>query len=325
MALLDNLGNVIMTTTTSGGGFYLFSNLPAGTYGLSFTLPAGYLWTMMNAGGNGFDTIDSDVNVGSGATAPLVLAAGETNLNVDAGLLEAPRLVASKSSVPGGGVVVRVDERITYTIWVTNVASTVALLVPVTDSIPAGTIYVAGSAVPPVDSGPNPLAWTLASMAPGVPFSVSFTVIVTEAPPGGSIRNVAFAGNNPVTETNEIIHVFAPTAIQLVSLSATRGLGADGESMVTVNWAVASESDTLGYRILRALTRDRDTASLVTDGVIAASGTGGSYAWVDAAAPAGSAFYWIQEVGLDGNMANEYGPVVAPPAGLPRAYLPVVQ
>ena len=280
----------------------------------------------MYAVGNTADTIDSDANVVTGATNPFALAMGEVNLSVDAGLLAVPRLVASKSSVPNTGATVRVDDLITYTVWFTNVSQTVAFHVPVTDTAPDGTVYIDGSAVPPVVSGPSPLTWDFAEVLPGVPYSVSFTVIVTGVPELGTIVNVAFVGNNPVTETNEIVHIFVPTAIQLVSLNATRGMDLDGYPIVTVAWVVANESSTLGYRVLRSETPDQAGASVVTNGLIAARGEGGPYAWVDPAATADRTYYyWLEEIGIDGSITASFGPVAALSERPFRLYLPTLR
>lgn len=316
-----------MTTTTAGGGVYVFTNLPPGTYVVSFTLPSGYLWTLMDALGNGFDTLDSDASLTTGATDPITLAMGEVIQDVDAGLLAVPNLVASKSSAPNTGAAVRVNDLITYTVWFTNLATTIAHHVPVTDHAPNGTVYVLDSAAPPVVGGQSPLTWDFAEVHPGVPYSVSFTVVVTAVPDLGAIVNVAFVGNSPVTETNEVVHVFFPTAIQLLSLAANRGMDIDGYPIVTVAWVVANESNTLGYRVLRSGAADRSTASVVSDGVIAAYGDGGTYAWVDSAALANQAYYyWIQEIGLDGSTVTDYGPVMAPSAYRAyRAYLPLIR
>ena len=326
VALLNANGVVVATTTTSNGGFYTFTNLLPGTYVVSFTLPSGYWFTTMDAMTNTLEALDSDANPVSGATNPFVLAAGEINPNIDAGLLAAPLLAASKSSVPALGTTVHVGDSITYTVWFTNLATTIAFHVPVTDSAPDGTAYIPNSAVPPVVSGPSPLVWDIAAVMPGVPYSVSFSVIVTGVPALGTIVNVAFVGDNPVTETNEIVHVFAPTAVQLVSLRASRGMDLDGNPIVSIAWAVASESDTLGYRVLRSETADRSSASLVTTGLIAALGDGGTYAWIDTSAlTSRTYFYWVEVVDLDGNAVNDFGPAVAPPEQQYRAYLPVIR
>ena len=71
------------------------------------------------------------------------------------------------------------------------------------------------------------------------------------------------------------------------------------------------------------MTAERATATLATAGVIAATGagTGASYEWVDAAAPSGTAFYWLEEIETSGAL-TEYGPATV--GGVFRGYLPVV-
>jgi uncharacterized repeat protein (TIGR01451 family) len=241
---------------------------------------------------------------------------------------EVPYVVASKSSLPALGAIVRAGDRITYTIWVTAASSVPLLNVPISDSIPSGTSYVTGSASPALVSGPDPLVWVLPIIQPGVPYSVSFVVtVLRNANEAGSIMNVAYVGNNPVTPTNEIVHFFAPTAIQLTSFAAVRGIAAGGGPIVTVRWTVAGEANTLGYRVFRSETNDRGAAALVTGGVIAATGTGGSYAWVDAAAATDrNYYYWLQEIELDGATITEHGPSVAPAetTWTSRSFLPFV-
>ncbi|NLQ21229.1 hypothetical protein HG244_10910, partial [Streptococcus pneumoniae] len=53
-------------------------------YTVGFTEKAGYDFTTANVGN---DATDSDANVATGRTAPIVLAVGEANLTVDAGLV----------------------------------------------------------------------------------------------------------------------------------------------------------------------------------------------------------------------------------------------
>ncbi|MDX1998742.1 MAG: IPTL-CTERM sorting domain-containing protein [Thermoanaerobaculia bacterium] len=68
-------------------GYYLFEDLiPGVAYFVQFLLPPSASgFTTQNAGGN--DAVDSDANPGNGVTQLAVLAAGETNLTVDAGLV----------------------------------------------------------------------------------------------------------------------------------------------------------------------------------------------------------------------------------------------
>ncbi len=319
VTLLNGSGAVLQSTTTDPNGLYALTNLGPGTYVLSFTLPPGYLFTTQNAFGNTQDGNDSDVDPATGATAPFALGMGEVAGSIDGGALAEPKLAASKRAVPGDSAVVRAGDRITYTIWVTNLAQTAALLVPITDSIPGGTSFVEASAVPALASGPDPLVWSIPALQPNAAYSVTFSVAVGSGGAQTSISNTATVGNMPVTQTNEVVHVFAPTAIQLLSLTAARAGGS-----VRVAWAVADEVDTLGYRVLRGASAERGGAQMVSGGLIAASGTGGSYAWVDAAAPSGAAFYWVEEVEVDGQTVTDYGPVRAPAVLTRQVYLPTL-
>jgi hypothetical protein len=70
------------TTTTDNTGAYLFSNLPAGTYSVSFATPTNYQPATSNAPGAD-DALDSDpVN---GVVSGITLTPGQNNLTVDAG------------------------------------------------------------------------------------------------------------------------------------------------------------------------------------------------------------------------------------------------
>ncbi len=86
-------GSVLATTTTDATGKYLFSNLTPGDYHIDVvesTLPAGFVFTLANQGGN--DALDSDVR--ATAAQPLnwgvmdntTLAPGENDLSWDAGV-----------------------------------------------------------------------------------------------------------------------------------------------------------------------------------------------------------------------------------------------
>ncbi|MBL0199863.1 MAG: carboxypeptidase regulatory-like domain-containing protein [Chitinophagaceae bacterium] len=81
----------VASMITDQNGQYLFENLLPGTYQVAFTtIPTGIIFTQQDAGGN--DNLDSDVNPATGLTANVVLAAGDINLTVDAGLFK-PRAV----------------------------------------------------------------------------------------------------------------------------------------------------------------------------------------------------------------------------------------
>lgn len=75
-------------------GYYLFDNLiPGVRYFVQFVLPASATgFTSQNTGGD--DTIDSDAAPGNGVTQNVILAPGEVNLTVDAGLVSATGTLA---------------------------------------------------------------------------------------------------------------------------------------------------------------------------------------------------------------------------------------
>ncbi len=84
VTLFDGLGDAVSSAITDANGNYLFTNLTAGDYTLSFTtIPSGAVFTLQDATA---DNMDSDVNPLTGQTATITLNAGDINLNVDAGI-----------------------------------------------------------------------------------------------------------------------------------------------------------------------------------------------------------------------------------------------
>jgi len=86
--LYDVIGNLIATTTTSGGGVYGFTNLTPGDYLVEFILPAGFVFSPKDQGGN--DALDSDADTTTGKTIVTTLSPGENDLTWDAGMYEIP-------------------------------------------------------------------------------------------------------------------------------------------------------------------------------------------------------------------------------------------
>ncbi|MBZ0288082.1 MAG: carboxypeptidase regulatory-like domain-containing protein, partial [Anaerolineae bacterium] len=83
--LLDNLGNVVSTTTTDGSGFYLFDFLTPADYAVEFVAPTGYSLARRDQGGN--DAADSDPHRFTGRAINTTLSPGEDDLTWDAGLV----------------------------------------------------------------------------------------------------------------------------------------------------------------------------------------------------------------------------------------------
>ncbi len=85
--LLNNTGAVLQTTTTDSSGHYAFTGLNAGTYEVQFVAPPGTQFTTQGATQT---ATDSSANVSTGLTAPITLAAGQVDNNVNAGLVSPP-------------------------------------------------------------------------------------------------------------------------------------------------------------------------------------------------------------------------------------------
>jgi hypothetical protein len=74
-----------VVTETDANGAYLFSNLPAGSYSVSFETPVGYVPTIANE-----ETADeaTDSDPVGGVVTPIALAAGQNLTTVDAGFIQ---------------------------------------------------------------------------------------------------------------------------------------------------------------------------------------------------------------------------------------------
>ena len=86
--LCDAAGVIVATATTDASGNYLFSNLTPGSYSVQFVAPTGYTLTTQDANANASDTFDSDANAVTGTTGNYLLASGDNNRTVDAGLVQ---------------------------------------------------------------------------------------------------------------------------------------------------------------------------------------------------------------------------------------------
>lgn len=84
VVLYDGAGTAIKQTITDQSGHYLFTDLAAGNYSVGFSnVPAGFTFTTQGAG---TAALGSDANPATGRTGTVALAAGQTNLDVDAGI-----------------------------------------------------------------------------------------------------------------------------------------------------------------------------------------------------------------------------------------------
>ncbi|OEZ59057.1 SdrD B-like domain-containing protein [Duganella sp. HH105] len=89
VTLLDAAGHPTgATVTTDASGHYQFSGLQPGSYSVQFdktTLPANYLFTAQNQGGD--VAKDSDADAATGQTAQVTLASGDSYQHLDAGIV----------------------------------------------------------------------------------------------------------------------------------------------------------------------------------------------------------------------------------------------
>jgi len=296
-------GQPVATTTTDAGGQYTFTNLlPGVPYTVVFTPPPGMQWTTPNTG---VDTGDSDAN-GGGMSAPVVLVSGENNTSLDAGLL--PGLVLDKvATTSGPNNTVGKDQVITYTIRITNVTSVAMVNVVVTDALPSGLAFVAGSSTPAQISD-APLKWQFNVLLAGESKSIVFRTTVQ---PGtvSLLTNVAYVSGGPISgivASDDAQSTSDPTAIALASFTAKAE-----KNGVRVAWATSLEQDTFGFHLYRAESQNRDDAKQVTSELIAATGRNGgaNYEFVDSSADSGKTYtYWLQETEVSG-VTHEYGPV----------------
>lgn len=91
--LYNSAGTAIAQKTTDQNGNYYFTDLAAGSYSVGFSnLPVGFTFTTQ---GLGTAATGSDANPATGRTAAITLTAGQTNLDVDAGIKQAQAGTAS--------------------------------------------------------------------------------------------------------------------------------------------------------------------------------------------------------------------------------------
>jgi protocatechuate 3,4-dioxygenase beta subunit len=88
--LFNSAGIQVAFKVTDNSGYYLFANLAPGTYTVKFDRPAGYESTSKDLGAD--NTLDSDADMVTGITVPVVLNGGEDNLTVDAGFYKLAKI-----------------------------------------------------------------------------------------------------------------------------------------------------------------------------------------------------------------------------------------
>ncbi|MDX1928945.1 MAG: SdrD B-like domain-containing protein [Pirellulaceae bacterium] len=195
--LLDATGTTVLATTTTGDnpstvaveqGYYEFKGLAPGSYVVQFYTGGGY--DQFTTKDSGSDATDNDADVLTGKTAIYVLASGDFNQTVDAGLKPIDLSLTKSVSNPTPTV----GQNVTFTVSVTNANGfSTATGVQVTDVLPAGLTFVSG--IPSVGSYIGNV-WTIGSLSAGQ--TVTLVVTATVAT-GGTKSNYA-----EVTAANQV-------------------------------------------------------------------------------------------------------------------------
>jgi uncharacterized repeat protein (TIGR01451 family) len=132
-----------------------------------------------------------------------------------------PELIPHKDSVPTSGTPVHETQTITYTIRVKNDSKSPAHGVVITDMIPAGTVYQAGTGTndanrvrnqEPAEANFYNLKWTIGTIAANGEVIVSFKVTVG-ANEGDESRVIENYGIVDGEETNIVIHPQPPGGV----------------------------------------------------------------------------------------------------------------
>ncbi len=207
--LFDAGGTLVATTTTAGGGKYLFSGLvPGAQYSVEFvisTLPAGFIATVAN---NGDEALDSDGDRSTGRSALYIAPQGGANLDVDFGIHQ-PNidLQVSKAAQGVGSAGLSAGSEVTWAINVVNNGADVETsMITVTDQLPATLSFISasGDGWTCSASGQDVRCETQADLAPGASASTLRVVTRLSATAAGEIVNVVLvaSANSEVTTSN---------------------------------------------------------------------------------------------------------------------------
>ncbi|NQU11810.1 cadherin-like domain-containing protein, partial [bacterium] len=93
--------DVSLGVNVTDDGRYDFQNVPAGDYYLALRRPVGFTISPQDQGGD--DTLDSDVDPGTGFTAVFTLGAGQIDDSIDAGLIAGTTHVVTNTNDSGSG------------------------------------------------------------------------------------------------------------------------------------------------------------------------------------------------------------------------------
>ena len=199
--LLDAELSLLAMTTTDADGYYLFDGLDADTYVVGIAASnfasggvlEGWYATLPNRGGS--EALDSDGDLAAHRSAPVTLAAGEHNPDVDFGFF-----VTGIDLVKTGPGSVSVGDTITYHFQVVNTGD-VDLNAIITDTLPI-SVTLGGTLIPPggtlippggtviLPDGRVAVTWTAVITAPGSVWMGTILVTADEGPEAPLVNSV---------------------------------------------------------------------------------------------------------------------------------------
>src|SRR6266540_4021305 len=282
--LINASGTIIATTTTAGDGSYLFTGVPAGNYTVREIDPFGLTSTTPNS-------VPITI-VGNGAASAnfgdrqVGTVTGRIFLDANGNGVQDP----GEDGIAGVQIILTDSQGLSQTVT--------------------------------TDANGNYTAVMLVGNA-------TFSVVTSSLPPDLALttnnqQQAFLVGNGATAITGNVGYHIAPTAVALVSFTATWQNGA-----VVVRWATAAEMNTWGFYLYRSADATRTSAIRVTPSVILGKGHnqgGGTYVWTDTDVTPGQKYsYWLQEVELNG-ATNEYGPTTSggSTASQHQLFLPLV-
>lgn len=170
--LYDCSGTFIKETKTSSEGYYLFTDVPEGSYYVKIIVPDNYSVGKRNQGPD--DALDSDF-LSNGQTECFSFDAEADDLTIDAALIP-PQNTDLQVVKTASKTIVQCGETFSYTITVTNNGPLSASSIVITDILPSGADYISFNATQgSYDETTG--EWTLGSLGAGQSAALTINVI----------------------------------------------------------------------------------------------------------------------------------------------------
>jgi uncharacterized repeat protein (TIGR01451 family) len=260
----------------------------------------------------------------------------ETNKNnnrsVDIDQLAPADLLIHKTD---GTIAVSRTDTLIYTITYTNAGPGIAFNAVMTDTLPptatnVRTPTVPGVITPTIDLAQGKIFFKLGTLRRNQVGKTTVTLTLGPNTPTGRnvVNTVEISSDTPdPNKTNnkstDIDLVPGPNSVVLSELRVVRQTGG-----TLVLWRTVAEMDNYGFRVYRSATPSRSDAVLVTPNIIPGQGRGradgASYSFFDANPPEGPAYYWLEDIDLNGT-SEFHGPAQPTLEGLQvHIFLPLV-